>query len=285
MKFSPIQHIVESAHLGRSNGVYVAALTIYLDDSGTSPTNSIAVAAGWIAKLPSWELFQRDWEKIKNIESDKFGCMHMAEFVHGSEEFEGWDLDKKLRVIRKLRKVIMKRALKGFALGVIKKDFDEVVPDELRKLGFENHYTFAVRSVLGMIDKWRQEKGFQDAPIEYIFDWQDRHDLRRKEIEEVFARAKGDDNAFRRYGIRENDPLFRKKDSIYPLQAADILAWSVYQVVLHEIEKTKLKPIAKETFLDFFSHRQRGFLEGGYNKRQAIIEWVKSKGFAPSTIT
>ena len=146
MKFSPIQHIVKSAHLGRSNGVYVAALTIYLDDSGTSPTNSIAGAAGWIAKLPSWELFQRDWEKIKNIESDKFGCMHMAEFVHGSEEFEGWDLDKKLRVIRKLRKVIMKRALKGFALGVIKKDFDEVVPDELRKLGFENHYTFAVRS-------------------------------------------------------------------------------------------------------------------------------------------
>jgi len=99
--------------------------------------------------------------------------MHTSEFVDGrgsKNEFKGWSLDKKQLVAARLRQIIKKRVLKGFALGVVKKDYDEIVPDALKAKGFENHYTYAIRRVLGMIDEWRQ-KNMKEEPIEYIFDW------------------------------------------------------------------------------------------------------------------
>ena len=54
----------------------------------------------------------------------------------------------------------------------MKKDFDDLVPSALRAQGFESHYTYAIRRVLGMIDTWRQKEKVTE-PIEYIFDWMD----------------------------------------------------------------------------------------------------------------
>ena len=273
MKYSAVQHLVESAYLNRSSEVFVAALTIYIDDSGTSPGQDLAVAAGWIAKTPTWGFFEREWDKARNIESDKFECMHMANFVGGWKEFEGWqDLGQKLRVATRLRKIVKKRALKGFGIGVIKKD-------DLKALGFQNHYTYAVRRVLGLIDEWRQELNIQDQPIEYIFDWMDRHDSRREEIESVFDRVEGEPEAFRRYGIVKGGVNFRKKQDISPLQAADMLDWTVYSAVLKDINNKKENPIAYETFRDFYFHRHETFIEGGYNTKDQLSAWIKMKGF------
>jgi len=33
-------------------------MTTYIDDSGTSPENAVAVAAGWIAHTDSWQIFK-----------------------------------------------------------------------------------------------------------------------------------------------------------------------------------------------------------------------------------
>lgn len=149
-------------------------MTIYIDDSGTSPEHAVAVAAGWIAHTDSWVDFQADWDKASDIDGDKFDSMHRAEFVFGRRdtEFEGWSLEKKQRISARLRGIIKKTAAKGFALGVVKKDFDELVPNAFRVLGFESHYTYAIRRVLGMIDTWRQKEKLTES-IEYIFDWMD----------------------------------------------------------------------------------------------------------------
>jgi len=258
-------------------------LAIYFDDSGTSPTNNIAVAAGRVARLANWIYFDHQWEKARKIQGDEFSCMHMAEFVNGAKrsEFEGWSLSKKLRIAKRLRSIIKKSAIKGFALGVVKKEYDEVVPEGLRFQGFENHYTYAIRRVLGMINDWREKERRTIQPIEYVFDWQDRKDPRRKEIESVFARAEGEPEAFRRYGIFRDGVHFKEKEHVTPLQAVDMFAWNTYQAVLNEIEGKSLNPIAKESFKDFYLHKHKTFLEGGYNKKTHLIDWVKSKGFAP----
>jgi Protein of unknown function (DUF3800) len=255
-------------------------LTIYIDDSGTGPSQNIAVAAGWIAKMPAWRLFEREWNRVRSVESHKFNCMHMADFVAGYKEFKNWgDLDEKLSLMKNLRQVIKKRAIKGFGLGVIKKDFDELVPPALKAKGYESHYTYAVRRVLGMIHDWRKSQRIEDQPIEYIFDYMDAHDPRRREIEDVFNSVGTPEENFLSYGLFDGGFSFRPKKSLSPLQAADILAWTAYQTVLNEIEKNKLHPIAKENFKDFYLHRHRRFLEGGYHKRDHILDWVKKKGF------
>jgi hypothetical protein len=75
-------------------------MTIYIDDSGTSPENAVAVAAGWIAHTDSRVDFQADWDEARDIDGDKFDSMHMAEFVFGRKgtEFERWSLEKKQRI-------------------------------------------------------------------------------------------------------------------------------------------------------------------------------------------
>jgi hypothetical protein len=83
-------------------------MIIYIDDSGTSPENAVAVAAGWIAHTHSWLNFQTEWNKARAIDVDTFDSMHMAEFVFGRRgtEFEGWFLEKKQRISAGLRDVI-----------------------------------------------------------------------------------------------------------------------------------------------------------------------------------
>jgi hypothetical protein len=73
-----------------------------------------------------------------------------------------------------------------------------------------------------MIDTWRQQERLTDTPIEYVFDWLDRKDEKRKEIESVFDSAAGGQDAFVRYGLRLEGVHFKKKEDVSPLQAADI---------------------------------------------------------------
>jgi hypothetical protein len=130
------------------------SMTIYIDDSGTSPENAVVVATGWIAHTDSWVDFQADWDKARDLDGDKFDSMHMAEFVFGRKgtEFEGWSLEKKQRISARLRGIIKNTVAEGFALGIVRRAFDELVPNALRVQGFESHCTYAIRRVLGMID-------------------------------------------------------------------------------------------------------------------------------------
>ena len=52
----------------------------------------------------------------------------------------------------------------------------------------------------GMIDTWRQKEKVTES-IEYIFDWMDPGDPRRKEIGAVFGPAEGEPEALRCYGL------------------------------------------------------------------------------------
>ncbi len=110
----------------------------------------------------------------------------------------------------------------------------------------------------------------------------DPGDPRRKEIGAVFGRAEGEPEALHRYGLGKGGFSFKPKKNIAPLQAADMFAWLTYQWLLNECEGKKPNPIAMESFKDFYLHRNKTFLEGGYNKRADLADWVRMKGFVTS---
>ena len=186
----------------------MVALTMYIDDSGTSPKNEVAVAAGWIAPIQEWKKFERDWERAKRVKGDEFSCFHMAEFAFGKKEseFENWSYEKKKRVLTRLSNIIKQRASKGFCLCVKKKDYDDLVPQELRAARGQDHYTWVVRNVLGLIRKWRVANKLR-MPVEYIFDWIEPREVRRKEIENAFAMAESEPNALELYGVHKPTQL------------------------------------------------------------------------------
>jgi len=278
--YSPTEHLITSLYLGRDREVLIPMLALYLDDSGTGPTQDVAVAAGFIGTLQGWKRFERAWNKIKGVESQKFECMHMTDFVWDKKKFKNWgDLAKKQTLISKLTRAITDNALKGFTISVVKSEYDELVPDALRKQGFDNHYTYAVRIVAGMIQKWRIQTQRQDKPVHYVSDYLERGDPKRTELENVFTTIGNKDENFKNYGLTGDGISFTPRCDLVSLQAADMLAWTSYRIVRNELGLDKLNPIAKQCFTDFYKHDFGTFLEGGYHKKQHLEEWVKRKGY------
>jgi hypothetical protein len=272
---SRIAHIIESAYLSRSEGVYVATLTMYIDDSGTSPKHEVAVAAGWISPVRQWKKFEKEWEKAKIITGDEFDCFHMSPCVYSGKktEFATWSYTKKQRVIRRLRNIIKRRAMKGFCSAIRKKDYDELVPLELKEERGRHHYTWVMRNVLGQIHRWREDNNVTD-PIEYIFDWMKPTDPRRVEIQNAFAPFEENPEAQKRFGLYKGCCNFRERCEVAPLQAADILAWLLYRGTLHREAIQGINEIALESLADFAGYQGGEFVIGGNSTRNMVAKWV-----------
>ena len=251
--------------------VSVAALTLYVDDSGTDPNQPVAIVAGWIAPSTQWKKFIREWEKYKREE--KTHCFHTSEAVarNPKSEFANWSDAKLQRVMKKLRYLAYDRATQGFALSVHKQDYDDLVTDDLRGVMGKYHYTYAVRNIIGAIEVWR-EKNDVCEPIEYIFDRMTKGPS-KKEIESVFAQAESESDSLHRYGIYKGCHSFRDKCEITPLQAADIFAWSAYQRILKHATGKETSQIAKETF-NYFNRRGKGKVRVMFQTRESLADTI-----------
>src|SRR5690242_7861812 len=133
MASSRLEHLIASAFGCAYGEVCLGMFTIYVDDSGTSPSQHIAVAAALVAPFKRWLAFENEWNRFKTKEG--FKCFHTAECVANNQksEFANWDDEKKLRVIRRIREMTKKYAVHAIALGLYKPFFDEVVTGEFRE--------------------------------------------------------------------------------------------------------------------------------------------------------
>ncbi|MFI5102983.1 MAG: DUF3800 domain-containing protein [Terriglobales bacterium] len=271
-EISRFQHLI--SHRENYERVYVAALTIHFDDSGTAPDQPIAVVAGWVSPVVQWIKFIRDWKKAE-LEYG-FATFHMAEFIANNPKSEFadknvWSGNHKKRAMLRLRYIIQQHAVQGFGVSVIKQDYDELVQGKLRKDTGEYHYTWAIRSVIGRVEKWRSEHGIKE-PIEYIFDRM-AHKRSKEEINLVFEQAESLPDSLHRYGIYKGCHSFRDKTEVLPLQAADILAWLLYRREQYRNSGLKLPAIAVDTF-NYFNSRG---LMAVYQTRKQLEEWVASR--------
>lgn len=218
---------------------FVAALTAHIDDSGTDINSPIAVAAGWIAPDPQWKKFTREWGKAKReLGLDDF---HMAHFINNNKKSEFadanlWNDRRKRRVLLRLRSIINCRAAKGFAVGVNKKDYDDVIPAELRPYTGEYHYSYAVRALIGWIEQWRAEQGIKE-PIKYVFDNMVKGS-EKSEIELVFDNALHLDSDQKKYGVHPGCLSFCSRKQVFPLQSADMLAWTSRRLHARRLDKS-----------------------------------------------
>jgi hypothetical protein len=143
------------------------------------------------------------------------------------------------------------------------------MPAELRQELGQYHYTIAVRIIIGLVEQWRLSREIQE-PVEYIFDrMADKKS--RTEIDSVFDQAEQMTDSLHAFGIYKGCHSFRDKRDILPLQAADILAWSVYQRALHHESAKPVHTVARETFDYFHKH---GLAAGTPNRNQ-LVDWIE----------
>src|ERR1022692_1142166 len=158
--------------------------TVYVDDSGTSPTQPVAIASALIIPAYRIVVLQKEWDKLRTKEN--FADWHTSEFVakNPHSDFANWDDQKGSRVFGRVRQIARKYGVKSVAFSVYKKDYDEAIPADLRKYPGEFHYTWAVQHLLDRLFQWRVASG-STSPLAYVFDWMESKDERRREIEDA----------------------------------------------------------------------------------------------------
>src|SRR6266446_2961837 len=100
-------------------------LTAYIDDSGTSANDGVAVAAGYIASTHMWEIFETRWKTLLS----KYGVSHIhrAELENFRGEFGNWTPERRTEFIKKAHAIIHRCTYAGFGLALIKSDYDEII--------------------------------------------------------------------------------------------------------------------------------------------------------------
>jgi hypothetical protein len=112
--------------------------------------------------------------------------------------------------------------------------------------------------------------------MEYVFDWMEPKDPRRKEIDSLFGELEKEANADARYGLYQGCYSFRRRCDILPLQASDLLAWAVRRRS-QASEADPMNEIAQETFNDLASFDQGRWLEAVICNPQSLDAWAKEK--------
>ena len=145
--------------------VRVSYFTTYLDDSGTAPGQRVAIATALVIPANRIIALEGEWKHLK--EKEGFTDFHTSESVarNYKSEFAKWDDVKQERVFLRVRQIIKKYGAKIYSFAVNKKDYDDLMPDDLREY-VGDHYTWAIRHLLGHLAAWRVSRHVQ-FPLEY----------------------------------------------------------------------------------------------------------------------
>jgi len=275
--YSHAKHFLLSVGGARWKEMNLVMFTVFIDDSGTDPNQDVAIAAALVIPSARLVALEREWNKIRaGLHFDFFHSSACA-FKNPKTEFADWD-DKHIRALFvRVRHLTKKYGIQAISFAVCKGDYDEAMPIEMRDQGGRNHYTWAIREVLNLLDNWAFW-GKVSNPFEYLIDWVDPKSerLRRNEIEMVFAQKESDFP-----GRFEGHYEFKKSRDFPGLQCADLLAWSCYQIALDAFNQKTPHPLGNEAFYDFERHRFNWLFAMTMTKSQ-LSNWVSEQMSNPT---
>lgn len=250
----PIYHMLISRKELRWNEGYLVPFTVYLDDSGTSPSQAIACATALI--VPAKRILQMENELNRLKKKEGFTDFHTSEFVarNYKSEFGKWDDAKQERVFRRIREITKKYIVQIFSFSVKKDDYENCVPEQLRKFAGKYHYSWAVRHVVQFAQRWRIDRRVSE-PYEWLFDWMEKKDPAREEIETVMEQAEEEARSQRGFEYEYTNFNFRRRATLAGLQCADLVAWTNFNFSLRQWGTTTkpMHPFAQITWDDFAS--------------------------------
>jgi Protein of unknown function (DUF3800) len=208
-------------------------ISSYFDDSGTHTggkwgPSRIVVVAGIVGTEGSLRGLEHAWQQ----QLDRPLCgrkkplsrFHMVDCQDSRGEFEGWNRAETDHFCYQLRQVIIDSRVGGYGIAISRQDWDELVTDDVRGfLGDAEGYCISQCFVRSL--RWSRENCF-DPQITFVFD---------NRTEAIERRGKVLGHMFQAYnvGMQQNPQIvgtaFLSSTAIRPLQAADMLAWEIYQ--------------------------------------------------------
>ena len=215
-------------------------ITLYGDESGTHDETGIeqgsevAIVAGFLARSEHWEIFTEKWVSV--LDEFSIPAFHMNEFVdpRGEEKtawpYKGWSREKCDEFVMRLVRVARDYTLLGFGGAVSVRDYDEVVPEHLKK-DTQHPYHFALQNLFdNVITTFADSLPLMLLPHEQVdFSFEQQDEFEKKALE-MFAKVKKRDHTNRLGSI-----AFVPKGLFRAHEAADLIAYRMRKVITRRV--------------------------------------------------
>jgi len=247
--------------------------TIYIDDSGSSPEHPLAIASGIIFPAKQLRRLEAEWNSF--LEREGIPGFHSSECLarNPHSAFVGWSDERVKRVFGRVRQITFKYSVKSFTIAIYKKDYNEVMPEEMR-MRVGSYYTWALSSVLGLAYDWAIRR---DVPMEYVFDNAEK--VIRREIEDSikYSESVYGDHFAARYS-------FQSRKEVPALQTVDLFAWTCFQQGRHVRVEHPIHPLAEESWRAYRNFGNAQWCMVQSLNREGIENWVKEMYLGPEDI-
>ncbi|PPD46554.1 MAG: hypothetical protein CTY15_00575 [Methylocystis sp.] len=203
----------------------------YFDDSGSHGGEGLYVLGGFLAPSVSWPRFEAEWQSVlkKELTIDYF---KMSEAISQRGQFDRWPSPLRDQKVFELAEVAERWAVARISAMVWKEDFDAHIKGASPWRELDNPYFLLFNQIIVLTVGFILELGkngldISNARVEFVFDEQGVlgrdavgwWDVLKQALEPEQVRLLG------------APPKFGSDKRLLPLQAADLLAWSVRNVV------------------------------------------------------
>jgi hypothetical protein len=234
-------------------------LISYNDDSGTHCDARVVCMCGFLADADEWSKLDEAWQTILDKPSwpSRIRAFHTVDCVHEEKEFASWNYAHRLALFGELVDVIMASPVRAIGAAVIAPDFDSLSESDRALLRADKSNTaleFTVRYLMEQIVK----RGYENWPSENIgvvFENCDRG--KEAMIRDFYIDYR--DGFYQGERLMRNPVFLDKSES--PLQAADVLAYSTYQIVMQRYFPREFVP--HFDVIPPFMRMLEGILHGG----------------------
>jgi hypothetical protein len=237
---------------------------VYCDDSGTSPDQRTAVAAGYLASAGQWDKFNPRWNSL--LASYGVSRLHRVDLEARKKEFKDWDPDRQREFLRKAHAVVRDNTYIALGSGVIKTDYEEVMPQWVKDL-FGGVYGWCVNECLVHVAKWCEKlRKPYDGQINWVFE---RGTAGSGQVVKMLENLSEDPAWGPR--LRLGAWSFEGKDTL-PLQAADMVAYEVFKQIENRIIDHGARAI-RRSVLDLVRLNDEPYLK--YWDKTRLLDWVR----------
>jgi hypothetical protein len=199
-------------------------LTAYFDDSGTHDPSQIVIIGGLFGTEAQWATLEDAWGKLLAVplegQKPTINRFHMTNCYNSTEEFAGWSRTETDYFCRQLQDIIIASGVAGYAIGCLKSAWDELVTGDAR-VCLGDAEGFCVRSCFVEAVDWARQHS-TEPDISFVFDDRPRRKSENRILFDAFQRSELSPPSL--VGIS-----FITSHKIFPLQAADMVAWEFYQ--------------------------------------------------------
>ncbi|HUG48057.1 MAG TPA: DUF3800 domain-containing protein [Candidatus Limnocylindria bacterium] len=197
-------------------------LTGYFDDSGTHAGSAVVVVAGFLSTTEQWAAFETEWREA--LRDFGLGHFHMREFSQGVGPYKHWpEAQRRIRFGR-LLDIVNDHIIGSFGTAVPVPSFERIFSAKA-KAHVGGPYGLAASSIFLDVGKVAAEAWPNDDPwIAYVFESGTRG---AGQVLKVFQANEQD--AKQKDRLRLLSLRLENKRQFVPLQAADILAYELYQ--------------------------------------------------------